>query len=173
MMIFRWDKATDLDGDPITYTLSFYEDINGDKSVQPIKVYERISQPFFYMNALRERRDNGQPLFVTGGYYLWEVEAVDNKGRASGSTHTQKFHVIFTNAGMGIITGIVLSNTDYTNIINSTVTLSIGTAAPTVVPVSEGAFAMAVDPGRSASWECQADIRMQSFPTLLFPQDRS
>ena len=145
MMIFRWETASDPDGDPVTYTVKIYEDNNGAKGNE-IKRYELIPQEFYFINAIKEKRNDGvTTLFTTGGNYWWEVEAIDNKGKTTVSV-PRKFHVLFTNAITGIITGIVSSDRDYARIVTATVTAMIGSQTFTL-PVSNGAFAMAFSPG--------------------------
>ena len=142
MMIFRWEKAADPDLDPVTYTLKIYDEETGSE----IKRYELISREFFFMNATLEKQDDGiTPLFTTGKYYSWKVEAVDSKGR-SVEAPARRFRVIFTNAQTGIITGIVFSDIDYSKIATATIIATIG-GVTTSIPVTDGSFALAASPG--------------------------
>jgi hypothetical protein len=148
MMVFRWQDMADPDGDAMTYTLRFYADVGGTKGAE-IKSYELIPQVFFYMNALQEKQNDGvTSLFTTGNSYWWEVEAIDEKGATTVSV-ARRFHVVFTNALNGIITGIVYSDLDYSRIAAATLTANIG-GINVNIPVTNGAFVLSVRPGTLA-----------------------
>jgi len=127
MMIFQWNPSVDPDGDTVTYTLKLYEDSNGSKGTE-IKRYELIPQEAYAINALQEKRNDGTTtLFTTGSSYWFDVEAIDSKGKSITSTPV-KFRVTFTNALSGIITGIIMSDIDFSKITGASLSVNSGSA---------------------------------------------
>ncbi|MCX8021356.1 MAG: carboxypeptidase-like regulatory domain-containing protein, partial [Syntrophorhabdaceae bacterium] len=144
MMIFRWNPAYDPDGDKLTYTLRIYEDLNNSKGTE-IKRYELIPQEAYPINAFKETRNDGiTPLFTTGNYYWFDVEAIDGKGKSVFS-NAVRFRITFTNALTGIITGIIYSDVDSSKITTANITASVGS----VFLLSNGSYIISVPSGTS------------------------
>jgi len=145
MMVFRWGGAIDPNGDRVTYTVRFHEDAGGTPG-EEIKRYELITHRFFHINAAREKRADGQTsLFATGNYYWWTVEAIDDKG-ASIVSAARRFHVLFTNAITGVLTGIIYSDQSYSLISAANLVATIG-GSNINIPVIDGAFVLSANPG--------------------------
>jgi len=104
-LIFTWNETGDPDADPVSFTLKISDDSNGTKGGEAQR-YESIPQGNYYLDVTTAVRANGNPLFVSGTNYWWEVTAVDNKGRTTTSG-ASRFKSTFSNALSGIITGYV------------------------------------------------------------------
>jgi hypothetical protein len=142
MMIFQWNPSADPDGDTVTYTLKLYEDSGGSKGTE-IKRYELIPQEAYAINALNEKRSDGTTtLFTTGSSYWFDVEAIDSKGKSITSTPV-KFRITFTNAISGIITGIIMSDIDFSKITGASLSVNSGSA----LSLSGGAYIISAPSG--------------------------
>lgn len=126
-ILFNWDVATDPDCDAVTYTLRIYADNNGAKGSE-LKKYELIAQTGYLLDATVETQSDGNtPLFTSGSYYHWDIEAVDSKGASTGSTQTNRFRATFTNTALtAIITGYITDALTGEPVIFATITADIG-----------------------------------------------
>jgi alpha-tubulin suppressor-like RCC1 family protein len=141
-LTFSWNEVADPEGDAVTYSVRIYEDTNGSKGTE-IKRYELIPQGAFFVDGSTEKRADGTPLFVTNGYYHWDVEALDNKGATNGLSVSHRFRTTFTNALSGMLYGYITNATTKNAIVNVSVSAG-GLATQTL---SNGYFLLTLSGG--------------------------
>ena len=142
LILFRWSEANDPDNTmPLTYTLIIRADVNGATGDE-LKRYEQIAQNETWLDANNEKKRDGNPLFVNGGYW-WQVSAVDGKG-GSSTTEPRKFTYTPQSALVALITGKVLDQNG-AGIPSAAINIGSGN----VVTAANGAFQIAAQGGTS------------------------
>ncbi len=132
----QWNLTTDPDNDPLTYRVRIASDSNFTNEIYNV---EGITEGYYVMpkNVLSDLAT-----------YYWKVIAVDQYG-ATAESPAWKFYTNNTNGFPGIITGIFFSDLDYSRITTASLTATID-GINTNIPVSNGTFVLAANPGTVA-----------------------
>ena len=132
LLVLDWESTTDLEGDPISYTLTIASDINFSNVLLN---REGISTSTSWIDSTVSLQDQTD--------YYWKITATDLYGSITVST-TYHFTTNFTNSIPGIVQGIVFSNSDSSRLGGATLQLSNGQIITTEI---DGSFLASLLPG--------------------------
>ncbi len=134
-LVFDWQSTTDPDGDLLTYNLV----IATDPSFVNVVYRQNV------LTTSHAAVDENAGLEDLSNYY-WKVEAVDAYGALTPSNQIWWFHTDNTNGNIGILKGLVYSDTDFALLTSANISLSTGVQTS----LEEGGFVLTQGPSQTA-----------------------